>query len=214
MNYSPIIAIIKQKIGLMVLAGLLLAAVAFWGIMLFSPKYQSNFDVLVIQNSTEFVDSYTLAKSTEYISKLLSESVYTETFANKVIENNPDVSKILPLDKESRMKAWGKMVHISLNTELGMIHFEVLSADKVQAEKISKTIAGVLANNNDMFLSANQKLEVRMLNTPTVKNNPGIGMIILLVAASFFVGAFLVFAISFYVILFRKNLPLVDSELK
>lgn len=198
MNYSQILAIIKQKIGLMILVGLLLAAVAFWGVMIFSPRYQSNFDVLVIQNSDEFVDSYTLAKSTEYVSKLLSESVYTETFFNKVIESNPDMAKTLPLDREDRMKAWGKTVRTSLNVELGMAHFKVLSGNREQAEKISKSIAGVLASNNNLFVGSNQKIEVRMLNTPIVKDNPGMGMLALLVLASFFVGAFLVFVFGFY----------------
>ncbi|OGI26445.1 MAG: hypothetical protein A3J76_00625 [Candidatus Moranbacteria bacterium RBG_13_45_13] len=205
MNYSQIFAIIKQKIGLMVLVGLLLAALAFWGVMLFAPRYQSNFDVLVIQNQQEFVDSYTLAKSTEHFSKLLSESVYTETFLTKVIENYPEMGKILPIDREDRVKNWGKMVKTSLNVELGMIHFKILAADKSQAENVSRTVASVLASNNSLFISENQNIEVRMVNAPVVKTNPGTGNLTLLIFSSFLIGALLVFVISFYKkVLFRE----------
>lgn len=198
MNYTQIKSIFKRKKGLMVLAGLLLAAIVFWSAMLFAPKYQSNFDVLMIQNSEGFVDSYTLAKSTEHVSKLLSESVYAEVFLNKVIESYPDMAKILPIDKESRMKSWGKMVRTSPNAELGIIHFKVLSGNKSQAENISRTIAGVLANNNNLFVSANQRVEVRMLNTPVIKNNPGTAMLLFLVLMSFLVGMLVVFVFGFY----------------
>ncbi|MDP1845823.1 MAG: hypothetical protein Q8L09_03680 [Candidatus Moranbacteria bacterium] len=182
----------------MLLAGLLLAAISFWGIMLLSPRYQSNFDVLVIQNQESFVDSYTLAKSTEHFSKLLSESVYTETFLNKVIEGDPELSKILPIEREDRMKAWGKMVQTSINAELGMIHLKVLSNDKGQVERLSKTVASVLAENNNLFISENQKIEVRMINAPLIKNNPGMNMLSFTVVASFLIGVLLVFIASFY----------------
>lgn len=198
MNYSQFRSILSRKIGLMILVGLLLAAVSFWGIMLLSPRYQSNFDVLVIQNQESFVDSYTLAKSTEHFSKLLSESVYTETFLNKVIEGDPELSKILPIEREDRMKAWGKMIQTSINVELGMIHLKALANDKGQVERLSKTIAGVLADNNNLFFSENQKIEVRMINAPLIKNNPGMNMLVFIVVASFLIGVLLVFIISFY----------------
>jgi capsular polysaccharide biosynthesis protein len=198
MNHSQILSIIKQKIGLMILAGLLLAALAFWGVMLLAPKYQSNFDVLVVQNPENFVDSYTLAKSTEHFSKLLSESVATETFLAKVIENYPELGSFLPLDREERMKEWGKMVRPSLNLELGMIHFKVLAADREQAENISRAVAKVLASNNNLFVSENQRIEIRMINAPIVKTNPGIGNLILLTLASFLIGALLILVASFY----------------
>lgn len=204
MNHYQISAIIKQKAGQMVLAGLFLAAVSFWGVMLFSPKYQSNFDVLVVQNQAGFVDSYTLAKSTEHFSKLLSESVYTETFLNKVVEGYPELGKTLPVDREDRMKDWGKMVRTSLNMELGMIHFKVLGTNKAKAENISRTVAGVLANSNSLFVSPNQKIEVRMLNAPIVKTNPGAGNMVLLVIASFFIGALLVFVAGFYKAVYKN----------
>ena len=182
----------------MILVGLLLAAISFWGIMLLSPRYQSNFDVLVVQNQEGFVDSYTLAKSTEYFSRLLSESVYTETFLNKVIEGDPDLSKILPVGREDRMKAWGKMVQTSINVDLGMIHLKTLANGKADVERLSKTIGNVLAQNNNLFISENQKIEVRMINAPLIKNNPGTNMLIFTVVASFLIGMLLVFIISFY----------------
>jgi capsular polysaccharide biosynthesis protein len=198
MNYSQFRSILSRKIGLMILVGFLLAAVSFWGIMLLSPRYQSNLDVLVIQNQESFVDSYTLAKSTEHFSKLLSESVYTETFLNKVIEGDPELSKILPIEREDRMKAWGRMVQTSINVELGMIHLKALANDKGQVERMSKTIASVLAENNNLFISENQNIEVRMINAPLIKNNPGMNILIFTVVASFLIGVLLVFIVSFY----------------
>jgi len=205
MNHSQIFSIIKQKIGLMILTGLLLAALAFWGVMLLAPKYQSNFDVLVIQNHENFVDSYTLAKSTEHFSKLLSESVSTETFLAKAIENYPELGSFLPTDREKRMKEWGKIVRPSLNVELGMIHFKVLAADREQAENISRAVAKVLASNNNLFVSENQKIEIRMINAPIVKTNPGTGNLILLTLFSFLVGALLVFMLSFYAVVLQAG---------
>lgn len=189
----------------MILAGLLLAALSFWGVMLFSPRYQSNLDVLVIQNQENFVDSYALAKSTEHFSKLLSESIYTETFLNKVVESYLELGKTLPIDREKRIEKWGKMVRTSLNVELGMIHIKVLAGDRSQAESVSKTIASVLANSNNLFISENQKIEVRMINAPVVKSNPSAMAMAVLVGISFLIGAFLAFAVSFYGFVFQKD---------
>jgi capsular polysaccharide biosynthesis protein len=212
MNYSQIKSILARKTGLMILVGLLLAAVSFWGLMLFSPRFQSNFDVLVVQNQEGFVDSYTLAKSTEHFSKLLSESVYTETFLNKVIEGDPELSKVLPIDREERMKKWSKMIETSLNVELGMIHFKTLSSDRDQVEKMSKTVAAVLAQNNNLFISENQKIEVRMINSPMIKSNPGTGMLVLAVVFSFLVGVLLVFVFSFYKGVLGQGKPGSDTS--
>jgi len=191
----------------MILIGLLLAAISFWVIMLLSPRYQSNLDVLVVQNQENFVDSYTLSKSTEHFSKLLSESVYTETFLNKAIEGDPELSKVLPIGREGRMKAWGKMVQTSIKIELGMIHVKALSNDKGQVERLSKTIASVLAENNNLFISENQKIEVRMINAPLIKSNPGMNALVLTVIAAFLVGILLVFTISFYRNLISQGKP-------
>ncbi len=198
MNYSQIRAILRKKTGVMILAGLLLAAVVFWGMMLFSPKYQSNLDLLIVQNQEGFVDSYTLAKSTEYFSKLLTESVYTEAFLGKVVEGYPDLAKILPVDRENKMKKWSNTVKTSLNTELGILHVKVLVNDKSQAENISRAVASALGANSNLFTSESQKIEVRMVNAPIVKSNPGAGMLGAVTLASFLAGALLVFAVSFY----------------
>ncbi len=203
MNYTQFISILKQKIGLMVLVGLLLAALVFWGTMLISPRYQSNFDVLIVQNQEGFMDSYTLAKSTEYFSKVLSEGIYTEAFLNKVLEAYPELFKTLPISRVEKMKSWGKMVRINRDVELGMIGIKVLANSNVQAEKVSKTIADVLANDNKMFISENQNIEVRMINSPVVKSNPGAAMLTLSVAAAFFIGFLTVFAFLFYGNIFR-----------
>lgn len=212
MNYSQFRAILSKKIGLMILVGLLLAAISFWGIMLLSPRYQSNFDVLVVQNQEGFVDSYTLAKSTEYFSKLLSESVYTETFLNKVTEGDPELSKVLPVGREDRMKAWGKMIQTSINIDLGMIHLKTLANDKASVERLSKTIGNVLAENNNLFISENQKIEVRMINAPLIKNNPGTNTLVFTVTASFLIGMLLVFIISFYKNLINQKNSKNDFE--
>jgi len=214
MNYSQIISILKQKVGSMVLFGLFLGAVAFWGTMLFSPKYQSNLDVLVIQNQEGFIDSYTLAKSTEHFSKLLSESIYTETFLMKTAEHYPEISKILPISREEKMEAWSKMVKTSLNMELGIIHLKILANDRTQAESISKTVAGVLASDNQLFISENQKIDVRMINAPVVKNNPGFSALALLVAVSFLIGIFSVSAVVFYKVVSKMDsLKSANSEI-
>ncbi len=212
MNYFQIFSIIRQKIGLMILTGLLLAAIVFWGVMLVSPRYQSNFDVLVVQNQKEFVDSYTLAKSTEHFSKLLSESVYTETFLGKVIESYPELGKILSIDREDRMKEWGKMVKTSLNIELGMIHFKVLATDKSQAENVSRTVAAVLASSNNLFISENQNIEVRMVNAPVVKTNPGAGSLALFILVSFLIGALLIFVFGFYEAVLKSGQGKMEND--
>jgi hypothetical protein len=89
--------------------------------------------------------------------------------------------------------------------ELGMIHLKILAGDRSQAENISKIVAGVLANNNNLFISENQKIEVRMINAPVIKSNPGIAMLALSIGASFLIGLLIVFAISFYAILIGQG---------
>jgi len=188
----------KKRLAVGLFMGLLVGVISFWGMLVLSPKYQAHFKVLIVENRDSFVDSYTLSKSTEHLTKLFTEGIYSEAFLDKVLEDYPGLSAILSADRIERSKKWGKVISVSPNTELGTISVKVVADSRDQVLAIAQSVAQVLASENQMFVSPNQKIEVRMIDRPVVKENPSAFVLMGMAIAGFILGFVITIAYTFY----------------
>lgn len=174
MENAALLGIVKEKYKVIVLSAFVAAAFSFLGLISSSRSFRVGVDYLIIQKQASFQDFYSLAKSSEYLGKVLSESVYSDRFLDEVIQTGKVSSNMLPLDKKDRLDAWRKMVSVNkTNLEVGLIHVDVLDNDQRTALRTSQAIAQVLAEKNVLFRGGDeQNAEVRVFSGPTTSANP------------------------------------------
>jgi len=198
MNAKKVFNLIKKSAKTLILSGLLVVALSFLILVVTQKNFKATTDLLVVQNQNGFTDYYALSKSAEFLTNVLVESAYTEKFIDEVDNTKIITAKFLPTNKADRLKEWEKIVKITRNPNLGMIHVEVFSNDQKQVMEISNAVASVLTSKNFLFLGKGQDLDVRVLNSPIWEKNPSMLNIAMTVAGAFIVGVLISFVFIYY----------------
>lgn len=189
---NNILALLWEKKGSIFLFGVFVAAAAFFIETAVSPRYAVRTDFMVVQSSGS-QDFYTLFKSSEYLSKVLSESLYSERFINAVVETGKvSAQGFLPANKKDRLAAWRSMVSVEKNVELGMLSVTVKSDTEKEASKTMEALSDVLINRNKEFRGGDEKsIEIRVLSGPISDRNPNPKELIALALIGFAAGVFI-----------------------
>lgn len=192
MKHFLLIDIIRRQTGLLFLVGIACAAAGFFILLFASARYEVRTDFLVSQEESNTKDYYTLARSSEYIGKILGEVVYSERFIDTVVETGKVNAEFLPFDKKDRLEMWRDTVTIQKEADLGIIHLTVASDASREAQKISQAIAQVLVEKNGLFLgTADKNIPVSILSGPIAERNPSFQEIAAVVIAGFVFGILL-----------------------
>lgn len=192
MSFSSLFTLLRQKMGILFLSGVLCAALVFAGTMVFSSRYQSGMDFLVVQSNTQGQDFYSLFKSSEYLSKVLSEAIYSERFIDAVVETGKINGQFLPANKKERLDEWRKMVEVQKNLELGVLSVTVKSDNDRDASRVMSAISEVLIERNSLFRSGDDKsVEIRVLSGPILEMQPTLKTILSVIIGGFLSGIFL-----------------------
>lgn len=192
MAHISLIEIAREKAGTLVLSGLLLAALGFVSLFFFGARYEVRTDFLVSQEEAGTKDYYTLARSSEYMGKLLGEVVYSERFIAAVVDTGRVNSEFLPFDKNVRLKEWQRMVKVRRELDLGIIKVTVLGDNVKDAQKVSQAISQVLSEKNGQFLGTGDKnISVSILSGPIAERNPSLKEIVSVMAGGFIFGILL-----------------------
>ncbi len=192
MSFLQIIQLLRQRVMHLVLTSLLCAALAMAALILVQPRYSSSMDLLLVQADTSGQDFYTAFKSAEYLGKVLAQAMYSERFITEVIATGKMSDRFLPLDKKDRLEAWGEMISVRNNLELGIISVSVEGQNDRDTARIMDGVAEVLTQKNALFRSGDEKsVEVRVLSGPILETQPTLKKILMTVVSGFFLGLFL-----------------------
>lgn len=198
MTLEKMLEIIKNNLKTILLAGLFLGAISFLILIISQKNYRASSDLLVVQNQQGFSDYYALSKSSDYLSGILMEAVYSEKFLEEIKNTNLVSTNFLSTDKAERLKEWQKIVKLKKNASVGIITVEVFANSQNQAQEISNGIIDVLTNKYSLFLGQGQNIEIRVLSGPIVEKNPTIAQILLVSLAGFSIGVMLTFMLAYY----------------
>lgn len=198
MTKEKIVYLAKTRLYSLILAGLFLGALSFLFLVTTQKSFKASTDLLMVQNQNGFTDYYALSKSADFLTSILTESVYSEKFLEELNNTGKINQPFLPNGKVERLKKWEKIVQISRRPNLGMIHIEIFGANQNQVMEISNAIIDVLMNKNFVFLGKGQDLDVRLLNGPIWEKNPSIGNIFLVIISGFSVGILISFFWNYY----------------
>ena len=192
METQQFFALIKARIGSILLSGTLLAGISFFALVMIEKPFQSEMDFLIVQTNAGGQDFYTQFKSSEYLGKVLSEALFSERFIDTVVETGKVNSEFLPFDKKDRLKEWSKMVSVKKNLELGIISVTVKNDRERDASRVISGIAEVLTQKNSLFRGGDEKsVEIRVMSGPINQQNPTFVEMIKVILAGFFSGCFL-----------------------
>ena len=205
MSHFWLIEVLRYRKLFLLGSGLVVAIFVVFLLFFLNPKFQVQTDFLVSQEDTSSKDYYTLARSSEYIGKILSEVSRSERFIDALIETGKVNSEFLPFDKKQRINTWQNMTKMTAQSDLGILHVTVESDDQRMAQRVAQAVSQVMIEKNGVLLGAGDKnIPISILSGPTIENNPSTKEIILAALAGFVFGVTLaVFHIFFKQEVFR-----------
>jgi len=181
----------KKHLKSALLAGMLLAAFSFLALVMTQKNFRSSADILVSQNAPGVTDYYNLSQSANYLTTVLSQSVYSEKFLEDVIATGKVSGDIVSGDNAARLKSWQKLVRVKTNPNIGIMTVEVFGDTQYQTDQLAAAVLDVLSNQNSFFLGQEKNVDVRALSGPITQKNPTGTQIALAVVGGFAAGALL-----------------------
>lgn len=188
MQSNQILPLIREKIGVVILAGILIGALSFLFLVISQKNFKVSTDFLVVQDQDGAQDYYSLSKSADYISKIFSEAIYSDLFIDEVIKTEKVSGEFLPFDKKARLEQWNKIVKVTRNPEVSMLSVTVYGNNREDAVKINEAISQVLTTKSYLFRGSGQNIDVRILSGPIVEKNPSFSEIVLVIIGGFIMG--------------------------
>lgn len=198
MTMEKMLELAKNSLKNLIFAGMLLGALSFLALVVTQKNFSAKADLLVVQNQQGFSDYYALSKSSDYLSGILMESVYSEKFLEEIKNANLVSTSFLPVDKAERLKEWQRVVKLKKNASVGIITVETFANSQKQSADISSAIISVLTDKYSLFLGQGQNVEIRVLSGPIVEKNPTAMQIFLVSLAGFVIGMILAFMLAYY----------------
>ena len=197
MTIENMLKLAKKNLKTALLFGMFLGALSFLILVMTQKNFRSNMDILVSQ-SQPGADYYTLSQSADYLTNILSQSIYSEKFLDEVNASGKISGSFLAGNNAQKIKRWQKIVRVKNNSNVGIMNIEVFGDTQTQAEQISQAVLDVLVNQNSFFLGQDQNVNVRVLSGPIVEKNPSFFQIILSAGGGFAVGIVLVWLGALY----------------
>ena len=173
MNYTVFMRIIRTNAKSIILAGFLVAVLAFAVSAFITPKYETLSSILVIQKQPEDkVDAFSAAKSAEYLSNIFSKIIFTDSFIEDVLKSPVGVKNQYSSDKEERKKEWERKVKVKKVNNTGIIEIAVYDPSRLESQKISQAIVGNISANHMKYHGGGDKITVSPIDGPTISKNP------------------------------------------
>lgn len=165
--------IIYQRKWLVFWVTVLATVLAFDIAIIQAANYKASATVLVVQKRMANQDIYTISKSAQTLARVLKEGIYSDSFFEKVVNSAYEVDESdFPIKAKDRKKEWQKTVKANIVRDLGVLEIDVYFEDKEKAESISRAVVAVLKENHQLYHGAGDMVDVRVLDYPTVSENP------------------------------------------
>ncbi len=172
MEITSFLKIIKKRQGAIIASVLIFLAIAM--VITFSQplKYRVSSRLLIISDGA-ISDPYTIAKSNQYLSSLLSEAVYSGSFFQLLTASNYDINwNYFSGDYKKQIKIWKKSIMTRSVNDTGVLEVEVYHPDPYQARQIAYAVNNALITQNNVYQGSATGLRVKVIDEPTVSSYP------------------------------------------
>ncbi|MFA7319483.1 MAG: hypothetical protein WC022_02695 [Parcubacteria group bacterium] len=198
MTTENMLKLAKNHLKTALLFGLFVGALSFFILVMTQKNFSSNTDILMSQSQSGATDYYALSQSTNYLTNILSQSIYSEKFIEEVEATGKISNNFLTGDSAQRLKEWKRIVHVKNNSSVGIMNVQVFGDTQAGTYQLSQSILDVLINRNSFFLGQDQNVNVRVLSGPIVEKNPSFVQIMLSGIGGFAVGVFFFLLVVIY----------------
>lgn len=142
-------------------------------VLLISPlKYEAKSRLLVVQ-STNGNDPYTISRSNEYLGNLFSQVAYSGSFYNLVLDSSYDIDKnYFSGNYSEQIKKWHNTVNTKTLADTGIITINVYHTNPYQAQQIALAVNDVMMNKNSNYQGGAQGIKVNIIDQPLVSSYP------------------------------------------
>ncbi|MCX6800533.1 MAG: hypothetical protein NT091_05310 [Candidatus Falkowbacteria bacterium] len=135
-------------------------------------KYRSSMNLLVIQEGTVNLDYYTASKSTQYLSDILTQVIYSSSFFDNVMNSGFKINNNFSTDEQKRKKEWAKTVDAAAMKDTGIISVDAYSTDRNQVEQIVQAVSYILKTKNSEYHGSGDSVKVKIIDQPITTNWP------------------------------------------
>lgn len=164
--------LINQKKWLIFWLIILGAVIAFDLAVIQKPKYEAGSRILVVQKQAAGQDIYTISKSAQYLTGILKEAVYSDSFFNKVVLWAPTLKSGFSGQVKERRKEWKSSLKVDIVRDLGEMKISVYSLEKDQAEQINRAVTEVLGKEHNFYHGGGDNVQIKILDEPLVSEEP------------------------------------------
>lgn len=190
-------------------------------------KYSTKSKILVIQEGAGRVDPYSVSRSVEYLSDLLTRVVYSNSFYQSVMESDFNIDKNYFGDTSIKQsKIWKKTVAAKSLEDSGIININIYHQDNYQATQIALAVNHVLITKHQNFHGLGSSVKINVIDQPIASTYPTkpnlVYVLLIILAVSLFFGLIYIYLfpenkydINFFErkkkVLKNKNLPQINK---
>ena len=136
-------------------------------------RYSATSTLLVVQNYGPNTDAYNVSRSNQFLSNLLAQVVYTDSFYEQVMTSGYNINKnIFSADINKRKQEWQSMVYTRAIADTGMITIKTYHQDKATADKINQAISYTLMTKHSQYHGLGDNVKIKVINDSTLSSWP------------------------------------------
>lgn len=136
-------------------------------------RYSATSTLLVVQNYGPSTDAYNVSRSNQFLSNLLAQVIYSDSFYEKVMASEYNINKnIFSADANKRKKEWQNMVYTRAIADTGMITLKTYHQDKATADRINQAIAYTLMTRHGQYHGLGDNVKIKEINASTLSDLP------------------------------------------
>jgi capsular polysaccharide biosynthesis protein len=194
-------------ITLSILIGVASFSFSFWQ----TPKYKSTVKLLTVFNQNN-IDTYTASKTANYITGILAEVIYSDSFINSIYNGNAELIDDLGYGSEKRQKNWNEKVKTKTLENKGILIIDAFGNDKNQTRLLATAIGETIASQHGLYDGSADRVTIKIIDTPSILESWSTTKIARDTAIGFLAG--LILAFTFIVIFPNHQLFEFNSKKK
>lgn len=172
MEITNFFKLIKKRQGAVIAAVVIFTAIALAITFVQPLKYRVSSRLLIMADGS-ISDPYTIARSNQYLTSLLSEAVYSGSFFQLLTASNYDIDwNYFSGDYKEQTKLWKKSVLARNVNDTGVMAIEIYHPDPYQARQIAYAVNNALITQNNVYQGSANVLRVKVIDEPTVSSYP------------------------------------------
>lgn len=145
------------------LLGLLSFSISLWQ----TPRYKSTVKLLAVFNQTN-IDTYTASKTANYITGILGEVIYSDSFIDSVYKSDSNLVNSLNTNPDKKQKQWKKMVKTKILDNKGIIIVDVFGDDRYQTNLLASDISYTIINQHGIYDGSADRVTIKMIDVPSI----------------------------------------------